>query len=109
MVREGEKPRRVDATCWSVEVVNGGRGERSSARSETSATLQVLFSPVLTMRPAFSFVFGCSLQVAEKSPFFALNVAPITKYVSGTKAFISRSRSARIRSAGDCTRPAESP
>jgi hypothetical protein len=81
--------------------VNGGRGERSSDRSVISEIDHDAFRPRVTMRSDSSAVDGFSTQLAGNDPPLVLNSASSTKYVSGTNAEISRSRSARMRRAGD--------
>ena len=44
-MREGEKPRRVEAVCCKVEVVKGGRGTRFASVSLISVTSHELDSP----------------------------------------------------------------
>src|SRR3989344_2139542 len=110
MVREGEYPRRELAVCCRVEVVNGARGERFCSDSFTSFTTQV---PLLPASIIFLTNFssrGSSEHSKVIFSFLGVSKNPnIFQYFSGIKARISRSRSIIIRSAGDCTRPAERP
>src|SRR3989344_962072 len=101
MVREGEKPKRFDAVCWSVEVVKGARVARRVSVSVTSATVHGTFFAAAIIRSVSSAVFGSIEQVARKVPSFALKFAKIRQKVSGLNALISRSRSTKIRRAGD--------
>ncbi len=41
MVRDGEKPNRVEAACCNVEVLNGARAFRCCSDSITSRTTHV--------------------------------------------------------------------
>src|SRR3989344_1517717 len=110
MVREGEKPRRVDAVCWRVEVVNGARGERLASVSSIETTSHDSLLPMATILSADFCSLGSMEQTRERSAFFGVFVlAVIVKYRSGLKAFISLSRSTMIRRAGDWTRPADRP
>src|SRR3989338_1440728 len=102
MVRDGEKPRRELAACWSVEVVNGGRGERLTSLSVTSLTNHEPERPFLSMFSVDDLSSGSSSQVILKTVLlFPKTSAVMMWYVSLLKEFISLSRSTRIRSAGD--------
>src|SRR3989338_5311666 len=94
IVREGEKPKRVEATCWRVEVVKGARGERFCSLSSTPFTLHVPDFAASNMRSASFSVLGSSTHVAVNgAPLLGFKSAEITQNFSGTKTRISRSRS----------------
>ena len=63
MVRDGENPRRVEAVCCNVEVVNGGRGLRLASLSLRSVITQVDDSPISLMRSASACLPGSSVQI----------------------------------------------
>src|SRR3972149_3856514 len=104
------------ASCWSVEVMNGGAGFRLRSPRVTVLTVHRLpWSPATTSctrasRGRSAFSLRISLRVATKSGgFFPRSFAWRLQYSTGTNARISRSRSARSRTATDWTRPAERP
>ena len=79
MVREGENPRRELAACWSVEVINGGRGLLFCSVSLISVTAQFPFSPSLIILCASASSFGSSEQTKSNSPLSFLSLAIMTK------------------------------
>src|SRR3990167_6648427 len=109
IVRDGDRPRRVDAVCWRVEVVNGARGERDCSDSSTRTTFHLPAFAACNIFSASSSVFGSSVHVAVNDSVFPPEAdsppvdksAVITQNFSGTNARISRSRSIMIRNAGD--------
>src|SRR3990170_2366179 len=103
-------------SCWSVELMNGGAGFRLRSPRVTTLTVhRVPWSPATTSctrasRGRSAFSLRISLRVATKSGgFFPRSFAWRLQYSTGTNARISRSRSARSRTATDWTRPAERP
>src|SRR6266508_1932223 len=88
MVRLDEKPSLREASCWRVEVMNGGAALRRRSLLLTSATTQV----AARARSAAAVASASRLQ-----------------YSWGLKASISRSRSTIIFRAADWTRPADRP
>ena len=111
ILRDGAKPRRVEALCCNVLVVNGALADLSSTFTFLSFTNQDLSSDESTsfLRSTF-FTSKISFENASNSNFLSCkNLPSSTKYSTGMKASISRSLSQIIRSAGDCTRPAERP
>ncbi len=113
------KPSLREASCCSVEVVNGGAGLRRRCLRSTARTVsspRAAFSSVLTAsRAALSLVkLNCSTLAPRYSTSFAGNFcsecmssASMVQYSCGWKAAISSSRSQIMRSAGLCTRPAD--
>ena len=111
-----ENPSLRPASCWSVEVMNGGAGLRRRSPRVTDRTTNGRPS-----RPAMSARVSASLVSDAFSPRTSRSVAsncggrlPVSRacsdqYSTGTKASISRSRSTISRTATDCTRPADSP
>ena len=104
------------ASCWSVEVMKGAAGFRRRSPRVTALTFHCPpWSPVITAsvtdsvgRSAFSP--PTSFRVATNSGgVWPLSRAWSDQYSTGTKAWISRSRSVMRRTATDCTRPAERP
>ncbi len=117
IVRLGLKPSFRLASCWRVEVVNGGAGDRFWVRVPVFVTT------------------GCALAERGGVPVGGLRVADVERlaidpdelrcepcrrsrwrgsassvqYSRAVKASISRSRSTTRRTATDWTRPAESP
>src|SRR3989338_3463604 len=76
IVRDGENPRRVDATCWSVEVVKGARGPRTCSVSSTLTTFHAPdFAASEILCASFS-VFGSSTNVAVNISFFPPEAGP---------------------------------
>ena len=134
MVRRALKPSLRAASCCSVEVVNGGAGLRrrclrsmamtrswpgpsAGTRARRSVARRRLYGPLDLARlrlvgeaellHLLAAVFDelereGSGAVCEPSP-------SILQYSCGMNARISASRSQIMRSAGLCTRPAESP
>ena len=100
MVFDGENPRRVEAVCCKVEVVNGGRGARFCSVSFMSFTNHDFSFATATIRFASASSFGSSVQVREKVSFDT-TFAVSTQYASGMNARISLSRSISMRRAGD--------
>ena len=121
------------ASCWSVDVMNGAAGERRALVCSTSATRQLASlrraaSPVACSSPSASaslpslsrpVVSSKSLPVARRcSPRCVIvasnatpplsSVAARSKYDALMKSSRSHSRSTRMRTATDWTRPAES-
>src|SRR4026209_1123679 len=104
------------ASCWSVEVMNGGAGFRRRSPRFTDFTVHAWpWRPLITAMVSASlgrsaFCPRTSLRVAGKSGgLLPSSLAWRDQYSTGTKAAISRSRSVMRRTATDCTRPAESP
>ena len=126
MVRLAPNPSLRAASCWSVEVVNGGAGLRLTSFSRTSRTRYAAsrrrsawraasasadrVMPFLSGEVA-SLPWGISIRRAENgasSPSGVRRTSTL-QYSTGTKAAISRFRSTMSRRATDCTRPAERP
>ena len=116
MVRFGEKPSLRLASCCRLDVVNGGAGERFVFLTATSVTIGRLARIAAAWRSAVSpspisgFLPPIRTRSASNvSPFGAIRTAFSVQYSRAVNARISRSRSTTIRTATDCTRPAESP
>src|SRR6185295_8652416 len=117
MVREAEKPNLRAASCCNVEVVNGGGGLRRVGLASTALTLKsprftasraanaMAWSPIsrrLSFLPANAESRAGKLSLAELA-----RIASTDQYSCGLNLSISTSRSTMMRSATDCTRPAE--
>src|SRR3954451_4344805 len=117
IVRLEENPSLREASCWSVEVVNGGLAERLRSAFLTSATIQsaarerVAASVAEPSSPRTNLFFSPNGYRARNLSFLAPGVRSASRlqYSWVLKASISRSRSTIILSAADCTRPAERP
>ena len=121
MARSVEKPSLRTASCWRVEVVKGGAGERSLRFFSISATRATPCAcdsrkPVISaLRPASptenwsSFSPWKWVSFAVKGVFAFSESKWIDQYSRVLNASISISRSTMRRSAGLCTRPADSP
>ena len=121
MVRLVVKPSLREASCCRVEVVNGGAGRRLRSLLVTSVTCsEPLAAATMRSRAASavspSVMVNCSnlppsslLSRALKGCEGCAHSAAMDQYSRATKASISSSRSTIMRSAGDCTRPADRP
>ena len=121
MVRRTLKPKRADAACCRVEVMNGGGGRVAvflSTRSRTTnkrSRKRVTASSAtasLPGRKSLPFSLTTWNRTGDSSfPGGSLRSrsANASQYSSGVNARISRSRSTTSRTATDCTRPADSP
>ena len=116
MVRFTLKRNLRDASCCSVEVMNGGTGLRRFSRFATELTLNSESSTCATRFLAdvsSATEMASSLRFMKRAPrmggFLAFRFASIVQYSRLMKALISRSRSTMSRSATVCTRPADSP
>ena len=114
-MRLAENRSRLAASCWSVEVVNGGGGFfrlfrrlTSSARKGRPAT-SVTTAAASDSDPSRNFFPPIDWSFAAKPwPAFS-RWAVMDQYSSCRKAERSSSRSQTSRSATVCTRPADSP
>ena len=116
IVRLGLNPSFRLASCWSVLVVNGGAGLRLDVRVASDSTTgdrariaaacrsAVSPSPMSTVLPSIR-----TRSAVKVVPSAVASSASSVQYSFAVKARISRSRSTTIRTATDCTRPAESP
>ena len=116
IVRRGLKLSRRLASCWRVEVVNGGAGERFWVRVPTLVTLGWSASIAARWRSAVSSSPTSSAAPSMRttsagnfSPAAVSRIAWIVQYSRAVKAVISRSRSTTRRTATDWTRPADKP
>ena len=121
IVRCALKPSLRDASCWSVDVVNGAAGLRRRCFLSTFATVSlpraVSRIRCSAARTLASFVkLNCSTlspantaRRAGKVCAFCSASASIVQYSCALNAVISSSRSTMSRSAGLCTRPADRP
>jgi hypothetical protein len=116
IVRFGLNPSRRLASCWSVDVVNGGAGDRFWARVPTLVTTGFSSRIAASCRAADSASVTSSAapsirttSAAKRSPAAVARIASIVQYSRAVKASISRSRSTTSRTATDWTRPADSP
>ena len=116
IVRFGLKPSLRLASCWSVEVVNGGAGERFWVRVPTLVTLGWSASIAARWRSAVASSLTSSAapsirttSAVNRSPAAVARSASIVQYSRAVKASISRSRSTTRRTATDWTRPADNP
>ncbi len=116
MVRWAEKPSLRDASCCRVEVVKGGAGVRRAGFFSTEATLKVADSTAAraawatASAPRSNFVSrlpSCLTRRARKGSEPAVTSASMVQYSWVLNRSISSSRSTMMRSATDCTRPAE--
>ena len=120
IVRWVLNPSLREASCWSVEVVNGAVGLRLRCFLSIFETRTLPPAAAITAsRAACAVVSFSKVNCSTLSPRYsasrALNTAsPLVtspssvQYSRGTKASTSSSRSTIMRSAGLCTRPAES-
>ena len=104
------------ASCWSVEVVKGAAGFRFRSPRVTDLTRHsqpwsaVITATVSRSDGRLAFSPRTSRSVAVNSGgCVPRRRACSDQYSTATKAWISRSRSVRSRTATDWTRPAESP
>ena len=121
MVLRVVKPSLREASCCRVEVVNGGDGRRLRSLLATSVTCSEPPAACWMRMRASSAVLpstmvNCSNFFPSSLTSLALNgceawasSAPMLQYSRALNASISSSRSTIMRSAGDCTRPAERP
>ena len=121
MVRRVVKPSLREASCCRVEVVNGGAGRRLRSLLATSVTCSApCAAAVIRLRASSavspSVTVNCSnffpssfVSLALKACDGCASSASMVQYSRATKASISSSRSTIMRSAGDCTRPADRP
>jgi hypothetical protein len=116
MVRLGEKRSLLEASCCSLEVMNGAGGFLRRSFRSTEVTRRLASRTSVSMARA-SPSCGISGFCPSSRTTLAVNgggtlpstVASMVQYSTGTNALISASRSATSRTATDCTRPAESP
>ena len=117
MVRAGARPNFREASCCRVEVVKGGCGWRLTGLASTETTEK------RAVASAASNARASSPEPTSSRPIFlpsaptrrAMNAASagvfrwatIDQYSRATNFSISSSRSQTMRSATDCTRPAE--
>src|SRR3989338_5244175 len=86
IVRDGERPRRVEAACCKVDVVKGARGLRACSDSSTPFTLHFPACAAFSIRSASFSSFGSSVQMTVNcSFFFVFSSALMTQNGSGTK------------------------
>ncbi len=106
----------LEASCCSLEVMNGGGGFlRRSFRSTEETFRSAPLMTSTTSRACPSLVSSAFLPSSLAN--LAVNgggdmpstVVSIVQYSSGRNALISASRSTTSRTATDCTRPADSP
>ena len=116
IVRLGLKPSFRLASCWSVDVVNGGAGLRFERLIAIDSTIGWLARIAATWRSAVSSSpmtgFAPSIRTSsalKSAPPGATRSASIVQYSIAVNARISRSRSTTSRTATDWTRPADSP
>lgn len=111
MVLDGEKARYEFAVCCRVDVVKGAFGFFSISVSFDDKTLKSFSVAQTSSTLSFSFSSKTSPGYLMFIKWLILSFvsAEIFQYFSGVKADISRSLSANILRAGDCTLPAESP
>jgi len=116
MVFFGEKWSQREASCWSLLVVKGGSGFLFVSLLSTALTVNadcfsLSTSPeACSAFPTLAFFPPILTSLASKGGGLAPSrAAVIVQYSSGLKFRISSSRSQTIRTATDCTRPAESP
>ena len=104
------------ASCCSVEVMKGGAGfflrsprvtERTTKRAPSSRAISARVE-ASSVSAAFSPSTSRRLAV-NSGGSVAFRRACNVQYSTGTKAWISRSRSTISRTATDCTRPALKP
>ena len=108
MVCDTVNPSFLAASCWRVEVVNGGAGVRRSGFFCMEAMVNLASLHFPRKASASSRVGKRRSSSARISLPATTNCAVTRKYGSALKACTSRSRSTMSRTATDCTRPAES-
>ena len=119
MVLRAEKRSLREASCCSVEVVNGAAGRRARSRFSTLLTRSPPAAASTRSRAACAAASSTSPNLPSLLPSSACRRAskalpPRAKravtdqYSRGSKASISASRSTISLSAGLCTRPADS-
>jgi hypothetical protein len=103
-------------SCWSLEVVKGGGGERLRIFFRISRTKNGPFSTAFLRARVSSPVPGLTFSPPASTSFavnsggtLPANRAVRDQYSSGTKESIAFSRSRMILTATDWTMPAESP
>ena len=118
MVRRGVMDSFRLASCWRVEVVKGGEGERCLSWRLTVLTVKTAFFTASTTASTSwaersSRFFPFSPWYRARKVFFSVpsvvRRASRDQYSWGWKAAISCSRSQTIRVATDWTRPADRP
>ena len=118
IVRRAEKRSLREASCCSVEVVNGGGGlRRTSFFSRSRTAKPVARWACSTIRLASASLPSANLSsfspftptsfAVMTSPLVVVKSASMVQYSRAVKPSISSSRSQIRRSATDCTRPAE--
>src|SRR3990167_10505640 len=70
IVREGERPRRVDAACWSVDVVKWALGVLDCSDSSIAVTFHFPFLAAERILSASFSVPGSSVQITVNASFF---------------------------------------
>jgi len=119
-----------EASCWSVEVVNGAAGLRRYGLDSTDETVPSVTTPAIAVALASSRCTAADVRSAPSSPKSrpVATRAPSTaarraskdssprakravtsQYEADRNAMRSRSRSTTRRVATDCTRPADRP
>ena len=105
-----ENPSFLEASCWSVDVVNGAEDDFLKGFFSTDDTEK--FESKLFSKISFAFASLSKAPVNWAFNFLLLaseNNAEILKEDLGTKSFISFSLSTSNRSATDWTLPADRP
>src|SRR5450432_4032736 len=116
MVRLGEYLSLLEASCCSLDVMNGGGAFLRRSLRSTDATRGAAPARASVTTPASPSLLS-STFLPSSFTTLAVNgggLAPSTvvstvQYSTGRKALISASRSTTSRTATDCTRPADSP
>jgi hypothetical protein len=106
-----------DASCWSVEVINGGGGVRFGFVTRKEVTLNFVPFLRVVLNRSNSFLFAIFLRSPSIRQSFPRNFssrsvvksASATQYGIDLKEVISFSRSDTSRSATLWTRPADNP
>ncbi len=116
MVRLAEKRSLRAASCCSFDVMNGGCGRLRRSLRSTCVTWAVPARSSAAISSASAWVFGSALVPSQRQMratngggSAARQSQSTVQYSSGLNSPISRSRSQIIRTATDCTRPADSP
>ena len=117
IVRFGLKRSLRLASCWRVEVVNGGAGDRFWVRTPTLRTTGCASRSAVDV-PLGGRLVGDVERLAvdpdelggeRRRPSAVARIASIVQYSRAVNASISRSRSTTSRTATDWTRPADRP
>ena len=113
MVFFAENRSLVDAACWSVEVIKGGRGFLYLTCflifSTVIAGAFLMVSAMVREADSSGISLGTTTFAGNSSPPEVLNTTSMVQYSFGIKRSISSCLMQISRTATDCTRPPERP